>query len=415
MPQSPTTSAASDWRRGAPGINNLLKHVLATGQMTDVQFTVGRQHGAAKIFQAHKFILCLNSDVFDAMFNGGLPESREEPIDVMEVLPEAFSIMLGFMYTGSARGSLRVENVFQVIYCADKYNLPFLMEKCLEFVRSHLNADNCLVYLENVKPFKHDSVAACVEKCLAVVDASTDAIFHSKQFMAISQDTLGLVLQRNALSADENSIYTAVEEWSVEACRKNNLKPSSGNRRQMLGAVLSLIRFPLLTDSQLVNGPDKSELLTEIELLAIYKYKHANVKPPLGFPVEPRMCTGFIDFQCKELVFVRAGNTGWLPGEISDRNGNGITVNIQAKSVTVYAPDQIVRASDILKKHQMIIAWRNCCFNSAEYCGLAAASGRHIVHVADGNVEVDFMDLVISRNQMTLWKVAKSGGLGGYV
>ncbi|XP_055347922.1 BTB/POZ domain-containing protein 6-B-like isoform X2 [Paramacrobiotus metropolitanus] len=281
--KNPPTTAAADWRRSSPGISNLLQHVLATGQMADVQFAVGRDHGDVKIIRAHKFILCLNSDVFDAMFNGGLPETRGKPIDIMEILPDAFSIMLEYMYTGSVKRTLALENVFHVIYCADKYNLPILMDVCLQFVRSLLKVDTCLAYLEIVKPFAHDSVPAFMEKCLEIVDASTETVLQSEQFLPISQNTLEMVVQRDTLSADEYCIYTAVEKWAVEACRRNNLRPSGSNRREMLGSVVFLVRFPLLTDSQLVNGPAKSELLLESELLAIYRYKHAMTKPPLAF------------------------------------------------------------------------------------------------------------------------------------
>ncbi|XP_055347910.1 BTB/POZ domain-containing protein 2-like [Paramacrobiotus metropolitanus] len=210
-----------------------------------------------------------------------------------------------YMYTGSTQDSLRVGNVWQTIYCADKYNLPMLMDMCLQFIRSQLKDDNCLAYLENVKLFAHGCVAAFVEKCLETVDASTTAILQSKQFLAIRQDTLVMLLQRNSLSAEENTIYTAVEKytgftWSAEACRKNNLEPSDDNRRQMLGAALFLVRFPLLTDSELVNGPAKSGLLLDSELLAIYKYKNAVTKPPLVFPADYRTGCGFAGFRFKE-------------------------------------------------------------------------------------------------------------------
>ncbi|XP_055350946.1 uncharacterized protein LOC129597434 isoform X2 [Paramacrobiotus metropolitanus] len=145
-----TPVISSDWRRRVPGITSLLKHVLTNGQLGDVQFSVGRDHGEVKIFTAHKFILSLNSDVFDAMFNGQLAETGPEPIGIPEILPEAFDIMLMYMYTGSAEEQLGTQNVFQTVYCADKYNLPVLLELSLKFLNSQLKLTNCLEYLENV-------------------------------------------------------------------------------------------------------------------------------------------------------------------------------------------------------------------------------------------------------------------------
>ncbi|XP_055347928.1 BTB/POZ domain-containing protein 6-B-like [Paramacrobiotus metropolitanus] len=384
-------SPAVDWRRTARGVNNLLKHVLATGYMADVQFAVGREHGTIKIFQAHKFILSLNSDVFDAMFNGDFAESREKPVEVIEILPEAFSVMLGYMYTGSAQDSLRMENVFQTIYCADKYNLPLLMDECLQFVGRQLTQDNCLASLENVKHFGHDTIAAFIERCLEFVDIYTEAVLQSEQFCAISQETLKMILERNKLSADENSIYTAVEKWAIEACHQNSLIPSTCNRRQMLGAALFCVRFPLLADSQLVNGPAKSQLLLESELLAIYKYKHAVVKPPLPFSTEPRTGCQFPGFRCNEQVFVKRENRSWIIGEI----GTGTTVKVRGGSMTINSPDQLVRAADILKNGKEILVVYNGWWNHAKYVSGAAEGGRHVVRVGDRNIERAYVCCVL--------------------
>ncbi|XP_055347934.1 BTB/POZ domain-containing protein 6-B-like [Paramacrobiotus metropolitanus] len=407
MPKNGSTTAAADWRRSVPGISNLLHHALETGQMADVEFSVGREYGDVVIFPAHKFILSLNSDVFNAMFNGGLPETRGKSIDITEVLPDAFSIMLVYMYTGSVEDSLRVENVFHVIYCADKYNLPLLMDLCLQFVLIQLEPDTCLAYLEIIKPYPHDSVPAFMEKCLEIADALTETVLRSEQFLLISQNTLEMVVQRETLSADENSIYTAVEKWAVEACRRNNLRPSGNNRRQMLGSVLFLVRFPLLTDAQLVNGPAKSELLSESELLALYKYKHAIVKPPLAFPTEPRTGCGWT-LQCHERVFVQPEDANWLAGEVSGIEDDGVTVQLVGRSVTINERDQIVRASDILKKGQAILAFDGV-WKTAKYYSIAAERDSHVVRIGDQKVAVGFVYIRISRDEMAARKAAHVG------
>ncbi|XP_055355145.1 BTB/POZ domain-containing protein 2-like [Paramacrobiotus metropolitanus] len=337
-----TASGASDWRCTSPGISNLLQQVLANGQMSDVKFAVGHEHGAVRVFPAHKFILSLNSDVFDAMFNGELAESATEPIKIPEVLPEAFAVMLQYMYTGSAERHLQPENLFQTIYCADKYNLPMSLEACLKFARSQLKIDNCLMFLENISRFMHNAATgAFVEKCLAMVDASATTIFQSDEFAAIGEDTLDMILQRDTLLADEHTIYTAVERWAVEACQKNKLDPSSINRRKMLGTAVFHIRFPLLTDSQLANGPVKTGLLLESEIVALYQYKHAIPKPPLPFPVEPRKGL-FFSFRLSERVFVYIDNQNWCPGAVVDITESGITVMLRRGLISITTPDNVV-------------------------------------------------------------------------
>ncbi|XP_055350935.1 BTB/POZ domain-containing protein 6-B-like [Paramacrobiotus metropolitanus] len=292
MSQHSSPSALnSQWRSAQSGVVDLLKHILASGEMSDVLFTVGRQYGEVKTFPAHKFVLSLNSDVFHTMFNGALPESGDGAIDIPEILPDAFTNMLKYMYTRCLDNELQVDNVFETIYCADKYNLPKLLELCLHFATTQLNADNCLIFAEKIKLCTHDGMAAFLEKCLNLLDKHCDILMQSEQFSAIGHDTLEMILQRNTLSAGENRMYTAVEKccrWATDNCLRENLEPSQANRRRLLGNALFLVRMPLLTDAELANGPVKSRLLLDSELLDIYQFKHSDSKPQLPFPTEPR-------------------------------------------------------------------------------------------------------------------------------
>lgn len=46
-----------------------------------------------QLLSAHKLILSMASPVFDAMFNGTLPE-KNDPIAILDVQPEAFMALL---------------------------------------------------------------------------------------------------------------------------------------------------------------------------------------------------------------------------------------------------------------------------------------------------------------------------------
>ena len=51
-----------------------------------------------QIFHCHKMFLAMASPVFEAMFYGGLAETKRE-IKILDVQPEAFSAMLSYVYT----------------------------------------------------------------------------------------------------------------------------------------------------------------------------------------------------------------------------------------------------------------------------------------------------------------------------
>ncbi|XP_055355081.1 BTB/POZ domain-containing protein 1-like [Paramacrobiotus metropolitanus] len=64
--------------------------MLKSGDLSDVQFSVGRDFGPPKNFSAHKFVLSSASDVFYTMFNGSLPEKCDVPIVLPDIPPEGF-------------------------------------------------------------------------------------------------------------------------------------------------------------------------------------------------------------------------------------------------------------------------------------------------------------------------------------
>ncbi|XP_055347897.1 BTB/POZ domain-containing protein 6-like [Paramacrobiotus metropolitanus] len=276
---NPDLSASRKRKREglASGLHSRIKVMLASGDLSDVQFSVGRDFGAAKIFKAHKNIISIRSPVFYTIFYGSLAESGPQ-IDVPDCMPDAFANMLSCMYTDTVE-NLTVDNVISTLRCADKYDLPELTNLCLECVETRMNIGECLVTLERAVQWTADDI---VEKCLRLVERRCDVIVQTEQFTAITQDTLKMILQRNALCADEHAIYLAVERWAVEACKRENRELSAANRRGMLGDALFLVRFPLLNATQLANGPGKSGLLLESELLSLFLYQNGAVplQPP---------------------------------------------------------------------------------------------------------------------------------------
>ncbi|XP_055348225.1 uncharacterized protein LOC129595294 [Paramacrobiotus metropolitanus] len=189
-----------------------------------------------------------------------------------------------YIYTDSV-DNLKPENVVQTLYCADKYDLPWLADRCITFVLEQMQPYNCLVFLENALRWTpdHDQI---VEKCLDIVDEFSLAVLQSDHFREIGLKTLEMVLRRDTLSAEENVIYTAVEQWAMATSTRQNKPPSVANHRNALGNARFLVRFPLLTDEQLAKGPVTSGLLYPDEVCKIYVYKHAGTKEGLKFPTD---------------------------------------------------------------------------------------------------------------------------------
>uniref|UniRef100_A0A183BV67 BTB domain-containing protein n=1 Tax=Globodera pallida TaxID=36090 RepID=A0A183BV67_GLOPA len=175
----------------------LMKELLRTGDRADVHFLVGDKK---KLVKAHKAILEKASDVFEKMFPfdeanakaaaaAGTGSSKKiKPVEVPEVVvPEvevdAFKAMLAFIYAQDLSG-LNGENVFSVLYAADKYNLPALVNSCLNFI-----------WKLNVF-FAFDQARFLGQEH---IDENADALILSEAFLQIDHKLLCEILDRDEL------------------------------------------------------------------------------------------------------------------------------------------------------------------------------------------------------------------------
>jgi len=80
-----------EWRYKNTTLSAKMRHILETGEFHDVTFEVGdNKH----LISAHKFVLVLNSNVFEAMFHGALAPTSGELISVPDIEPNPFNLFL---------------------------------------------------------------------------------------------------------------------------------------------------------------------------------------------------------------------------------------------------------------------------------------------------------------------------------
>ncbi|XP_055330173.1 BTB/POZ domain-containing protein 1-like [Paramacrobiotus metropolitanus] len=312
--------------------------------------------------------------------------------------------MLSFTYTGGVpAGQLNVHNAFATMNCAGKYDLPELVQLCSSFISSQLNADNCLATLKQAVFWHADNI---VEKCLTLVDQHGMVILQSDPFNDITQETLQRILERSTLLAEEHMIYLAVERWATAACARNAVDASAANRRQMLGDALFHVRFPLLSNTKLADGPGKSGLLTEAELLSLFMFKNATVKPALAFPTERRITSEeqkeWLMYHTGEAVFVHApGKMGpwWQPARVTACHPHHVTFTWCKNGETDTATaDQVIRAKDFLQDGPLVYVRSLKAYATYGYIG---KDGQHRVN---GDRIVELADLMLRKEHVALWK-----------
>ncbi|XP_055347873.1 BTB/POZ domain-containing protein 6-like isoform X1 [Paramacrobiotus metropolitanus] len=411
----------------ASGLYSYAMKTLTSGDLSDMQFSVGGDFGAAKKFKAHKYprqspprgrhfsqysfsagtflafaVQCSTRCSTEA-WSKRVPRST-----FPTACPTRLPTCSRYMYSDAVE-NLTAGNVVPTMRCADKYDLPELASMCLEFVDTkfvEMNIGECVVMLEQAVQWHVEDV---VEKCLQLVKRQSDTVLQTEQFTTISQETLKMILQSSALTSEENIVYSAVERWAMAACKRDNLEPTAVNRRSKLGDALFLVRFPLLTGAQLVAGPGKSGLLLDSELLSIFMHQNGAVETKLAFSTERRSSAAGQAFVQDE-VFAQDGGW-WQPAKVVGTLQDEVVLTWCASSNEArVAAAKVVRAADILKSGQLL-----CCkVRQPSRVGtyVQRNAEHHHVRFSDGEDAYPcFSQLFFKADQVSAWKAGRASGL----
>ncbi|XP_043464509.1 speckle-type POZ protein-like [Leptopilina heterotoma] len=103
-------------------------------------------------FCVHKTILVCHSDVFQAMFENPMKESRENVLVISDFKPKIVETMIRYLYTEKMSADLSEDNLKQLLLIANKYNVESLKKNCLsemcKLVNDFRKALDILLYVE---------------------------------------------------------------------------------------------------------------------------------------------------------------------------------------------------------------------------------------------------------------------------
>ena len=184
---------------------------------------------------AHKFVLAISSPVFQAMFYGQMAEKGEE-VELPDTDSHSLLEFLRFVYCDEV--NLTADNVFAVLYLADKYIVPSLAAKCWSFIDAN--------------------TTACVKSDRAV--------------STLSHVTLVSLLKRDSLSTKECPLFDAVKHWAEAKCEQNSLEPTGEAMRAFLGEAVNFIRFPTMSQQDFAEQVVPTGILTADDALEVHQY-----------------------------------------------------------------------------------------------------------------------------------------------
>ena len=93
-----------------------------------------------KEFHVHRWMLSMQSPVFDAMFNGSFKDSTQEKIELKDDKHEAMLLFLQLLYPANmldedyGKVDINNENVLSIAELADKYGAKNVIKQCLKEV-----------------------------------------------------------------------------------------------------------------------------------------------------------------------------------------------------------------------------------------------------------------------------------------
>ncbi|KAL3104918.1 hypothetical protein niasHT_028450 [Heterodera trifolii] len=294
-----------------------MKHLLSTAKGADAHFLVG-DGDEKELLSAHKNILMSTSDVFEAMFRFDSQNAKagrgkgkkrkkqskfkctsthrtaltsaDNPVEVPDIEPEAFRVMLSFIYADDL-SELDGDNAMAVLYAAKKYCIDGLVSQCLQIPIPKLS--NVFLAFAQTRLFDFEDFA---RQCLRYICQNADELFESEEFLQIEQKLLCEIFDCDQLViSSEFEIWNAALNWADWKCRQNAIECSAENRRAALGAALFKIRFPHISMEDFTESIVPSGILTNDEFVSIYQFHcHPNLRDvpglkPLKFPWHGRI------------------------------------------------------------------------------------------------------------------------------
>ena len=274
-------AAENNWQTKLQTIVERTAFIFNNEMLSDVKFVVPVSSGlskSTKVIPAHKFVLAIGSPVFFAMFYGQMAETKDS-IELPDCDYDSQLEFFRFLYCDEV--TLSDSNVMQVMYLANKYMVPSLVEKCTEYLRHNLTAANVFSILPYAQKFQDKNLE---ERCWKVIEIFTEEAVTSDNFVTAERSVVESLVKREVLCVTEVELFKAVDRWATEEGGRQGLTLDGETKRRLLGEeIVKGIRFPLMTLAEFATVVDDTAILSKKETGDMFKFYGNVMKTPLPF------------------------------------------------------------------------------------------------------------------------------------
>lgn len=182
---TPTSGEFSKSLLKSFNLRSSLESILYDEKSSDVKLIVGANE---EVIHAHKLILMIRSEVFQAMFSSSMCESIKNEVRIPDFEPHIIKEMLKFIYTDvTPEKSFLVENCTQLLCASLKYQIDGLTLACELFFSNNIQVETALSMLKF-----SDMIGAFMlkQKILYFIAVNSSRIVKSKEFVEVDSNLL---------------------------------------------------------------------------------------------------------------------------------------------------------------------------------------------------------------------------------
>jgi len=202
---------------------------------------------------AHKVILAARSEYFRALLFGGMRESSQTEVELVDTSLPAFKHLLRYIYTGNmSLNSFREDLILDILGMAHLYGFQELETSISEYLKAVLSVRTvCLIY-DTASLYQLASLSTAA---LVFMDRHAMEILNHESFFGMSEVAVKQIISRDSFCAAEVDIFRAVAAW-YKANPSLDIQP-----------ILAEIRLSLFTINDLLKVVRPTELMPADVLL----------------------------------------------------------------------------------------------------------------------------------------------------
>ncbi|PUZ62618.1 hypothetical protein GQ55_4G371500 [Panicum hallii var. hallii] len=332
---------------------------LANGKYSDINIYV---NGHGLVAKGHKLILSLWSMPLAKMFTNGMKESSASDVFFKDVPPEAFFLLLQFMY----HGELKVDTqditsvLVQLLLLSDQFAITVLQFECCKQIMECLSEDTVCSVLQAVSSIPSCKLLEelCKRNFATHFDYCTTAC---TDFVLLDEATFKDILQHGDMTVTlEERVLDAILTWCMGTCetfywtsvdkllRTSTPEQLFGKRLSAVGTLLPFVRFPLM-QLPMLKRMERSNLANRIQafrqlVAEAIKFSHAGQWTPTSYE-----CERFQHRRSsyKELQYISDGDSNGVIYYAGTSFGKHQWMNpVLAKNITVVASSPNSRHTD---------------------------------------------------------------------